>query len=123
MDSYGPQTKLFRMASKALHCLEPTYLFISCYSCYLQVKFQQYPTIFHTLLCLRIFIHVFGLECPFLLIFLENKTQSKGQTSLCNGTEINHPTSEHKYLFISYFTKFISYVYHPLEYVPIKLDL
>lgn len=52
---------------KPYHCFGSTYLFVTCHSHYLQVKFQQYPTTFHILLCLSMFIYAFGIyRMPFL---------------------------------------------------------
>lgn len=71
MDSHDPQTKLIRKALRALHFFGPIHLFLSCDSHFLQVKFEQYSIIFHTLLCLSIFIRVFLAWLP-LLIFQFN---------------------------------------------------
>lgn len=88
---------------KPYHCFGPTYLFVTCHSHYLQVKFQQYPTTFHILLCLSIFIYAFGIHRMPFLAYLPREYDPIGRANISvYGIEINHPISEHKYTMYTY---------------------
>lgn len=70
--------------------LGPTDQSVSYHSHYLQVKFEQYSTIFYTLLCLSIILAYNALA------YLPREFDPIKEANMSD-TEINHPISEHKY--------------------------